>query len=75
MDIGDIVIHINEELSATRIHELERDLAEDPGIYCACVHENTHHLLVVDFDPEEVRPSHIVHSIRNRGLHAQMIGL
>ena len=75
MGTGDIVIHINEDLNEDRIHELERELGSDPGILCACMHEKTHHLLIVDFDPDQVQPSSIVHSIRHRGLHAQMIGL
>jgi hypothetical protein len=31
--------------------------------------------MVVDYDADAVRPSDIVHSVRSRGLHAQMIGL
>jgi len=75
MGTGDILIHINEELNEDRIHELEQDLGRDPGIFCACMNEKTRHLLVVDYDPVEIKPSGIVHSIRDRGLHAQMIGL
>lgn len=75
MGTGDILIHIDEELSDERIQELGRDIGLTPGIVSACVHENTHHLFVVDFDPEVIKPSHILHSIRHRGFHAQMVGL
>jgi hypothetical protein len=75
MGIGDIVIHIDEDLNDDRIHELERQLSGDQGVYSACMHEKTRHLMVVDFDPDEIRPSSIVQAVRGRGLHAQMLGL
>ncbi len=74
MSSGNIVIHIDETLQDDRVHELERSLGGDQGIVSACMHEKTRHLMVVDFDPYEVRPSRIVRSVRERGLHAQMIG-
>jgi len=74
MYTGDIVIHINEELDDKGIHDLEQQIGGEPGIQCACAHEKTRHLMVVDYDPEEVRPSGIVQSFRDQGLHAQMVG-
>ena len=74
MHYGDIVIHIDEDLDDNRIHNLERALGDEQGVYSACVHERRRHLMVVDFDPDQVRPSYIVHSVRSKGLHAEMIG-
>jgi hypothetical protein len=75
MYTGDIVIHIDESLDDDGIRHLERDVGDERGVLSACMHEKTRHLMVVDFDPKEVQPSHIVHAIRGRGLHAEMIGL
>ena len=75
MYTGDIVIHIDEELDNDRIHDLERQMGYTRGIYSACMHERTRHLMVVDFDATEVRPSGIVQAVRSQGLHAEMIGL
>jgi hypothetical protein len=74
MYTGDIVIHIDEALNADRIHDLQRQIGDGRGIFSACMHEKTRHLMVVDFDPTQVRPSAIVQSVRGHGLHAQMIG-
>jgi len=74
MYTGDIVIHIDEELDNDRIHDLERQIGDEHGVYSACMHEKTRHLMVVDFDATEVRPSRIVESVRGWGLHAEMIG-
>jgi hypothetical protein len=75
MHTSDIVIHIDETLDDGRIHRLERELGDEPGVLSACCHERTPHLMVVDFDADSVRPSDIVQSVRNRGLHAEMLGL
>ena len=74
MNISDIVIHIGETLDDNRIHGLEREIGEQPGVYSACMHEKTRHLMVVDFDPMELRPSHLVRAVRERGLRAVMVG-
>jgi hypothetical protein len=71
---GDIVIHIDETLDDRRIHALERALGEEHGIYSACMHEKARHLMLVDFDATELCPSAIVQAVRERGLHAEMIG-
>lgn len=74
MKISDIVIHIGEALDDKRIHGLQREIGEQPGVYSACVNEKTRHLMVVDFDPEALRPSHLVRAVRERGLRAVMVG-
>ena len=75
MNISDIVIHISENLDDSSIHGLQREIGEETGGSSACMHDKTRHLMVVDFDPMEVRPSHLVHAVRERGLHAVMVGL
>jgi hypothetical protein len=38
------------------------------------MHDKARHLMLVDFDATALRPSTIVHAVRERGLHAEMIG-
>ena len=75
LDMGNIVLHIGDSLDDDQIHQLEYDIALYPGVYSVCTHEKTRHLMVVDFDPTQVRPSSIVHSVRDTGLRAEMVGL
>jgi hypothetical protein len=75
MHCGDIVIHIDESLDDSGIHDLERRLSASTGIVSACVHDQRRHLMLVDFDPADIKPSEIVSRVRNTGLHAEMIGL
>ncbi len=75
MQNGDILIHIDQTLSDTEIDQLLRDTSCAPGVVGACVSDRARHLMVVDFDGDETRPSRILHSVRQRGLGAEMIGL
>ena len=75
MHIGDIVIHFEETLDDAGISGLEKTIGEAPGVLSAYVNEKTRHLMVVDFDPAVVRPSRLVQTFRDRGLHAVMVGL
>ena len=74
MHYGDIVIHIKQDLDNNAIYDLERQLGGERGVYSACFHENQRHLMVVDYDPQHIQPSRIVHAVRSKGLHAAMIG-
>ena len=74
MHNADILIHIDETLNDEAVHSLEREMGSEEGILSACMHERARHLMLVDFDARQVRPSHIVQWVRNRGLHAEMVG-
>lgn len=71
---ADILIHIDETLNDDAVHDLERDMGSQEGVLSACVPERARHLMLVDFDARQLRPSRIVQSVRSRGLHAEMIG-
>lgn len=71
----DVVIHIDEELDDANIHEVERDLVQINGVISACVHEKARHLMLVDYDPENLRSGFLLNRVKNHGLHAELIGL
>ncbi|HEC05810.1 heavy-metal-associated domain-containing protein [Thiolapillus sp.] len=71
----DILIHIDENLDDANIHEIERDISMIDGVYSACVHENARHLMLVDYDPENLVAQELLGRVENRGLHAELIGL
>ena len=72
--IANVVVHIDERLSTDQIQAVEKDIAYAGGVYCACVHERTPHLMVVDYDPMETQSTALLYNIRNHGLHAELIG-
>lgn len=72
---SDILIHIGESLDDDNIHLLEKNISFEHGIYSACVNEKARHLMLVDYDPEAVRATDILHHVKQSGLHAELIGL
>jgi hypothetical protein len=72
---ADFLIHINEDLSTDQIHHLENIIATNTGIQSVCVNNNHRHLMMVDYDPEEISSQTILNCVKNNGLHAQLVGL
>ena len=71
----DVVIHIDEDLADEAIYELERDLGEMQGVYSACVNDRARHLMLVDYDPEDVRAGQLLDQVRRHGVGAELVGL
>ena len=72
--VADVVLHIDESLSSDEIHSMEKELSMAGGVYSACVHERTPHLMVVDYDPMETHASYLLQNLHNHGLHGELIG-
>jgi hypothetical protein len=71
----DVLIHIDEELGDNDIHALERELSHMDGVYSACVNERARHLMLVDFDPADVKAAQLLRTVSAHGLHAELVGL
>ena len=71
---ANLVVHIDETLSADQLHGVEQDLSEINGIVSACAHEKTPHLMVVDYDPLTLRSEAVLKHFQGSGLHAELIG-
>ena len=72
---ADMLVHIDEELAAGELQELERTLGAESGIYSACVSDKTTHLLMVEYDPEDISAKHILDRVHETGVHAEIVGL
>ncbi|MEN8213586.1 MAG: heavy-metal-associated domain-containing protein [Pseudomonadota bacterium] len=69
-----VIVHIDETLSDDEIHEVEQELATDDGVQAACMHVRTRHLMVVDYDAEQIKSLQLLGRVRSQGLHAALIG-
>ena len=72
---SDVLIHIDEELADEAIQQLERDISFIPGVVSACVNQRARHLMLVDYDPEDVHATDLLGMVRRRGVSAELIGL
>jgi len=71
----DLIIHIDEELDDTRIHEIEKSLIQNEGVHSACVHEKARHLMLVDYDPDDVASGQLLEHVQAQGFHAELVGI
>lgn len=71
----DVVIHIDEDLTDSNIHSLERELAGKSGVYSACVNDKARHLMLIDYDPSDIAATELLHCVQDHGVHAELIGL
>ena len=71
----DVLIHIDEDLSDEAIHDIEADLAQLQGVFCACVNDRARHLMLVDYDPEDIASTSLLRLVEAHGVHAELIGL
>jgi hypothetical protein len=74
INMANVVVHIDENLTDDQIRAMEKDLAYEQGVYSACVHEKTPHLMVVDYDPTETRAQNLLQDVRRHQIHAELIG-
>jgi hypothetical protein len=73
--LNEVVVHINESLDDAAFSELEKGIRLDQGVVSVGRQANQDHLMVVVYDSEVARASSILHNFRERGLHAQLIGM
>jgi 16S rRNA G1207 methylase RsmC len=71
----DVVIHIDENLADEAIHTIEQDLSSQPGVFSACVNDRARHLLLVDYDPKDVKAVELLGRVRDHGVGAELVGL
>jgi hypothetical protein len=72
---NEIVVHINENVDDAMLDTLEAGIRRDPGVVSVGHQHNRNHMMVVVYDSEVSRAPSILHNFRERGLHAQLIGM
>lgn len=73
--MGDILIHIGENLNDEAQDWLETHVLNQKGVLSAAVSNTANHLMIVDFDHLSTTSMNILHSVKRQGLHAELVGL
>jgi hypothetical protein len=72
--LNDIVVHLDENVDEATLHMLEQDIRLDQAVISVGHRPNQNHLMMVVYDSAVARAASILHTFRERGLHAQLIG-
>lgn len=74
MDMADVVIHINESVDHDRRTEIADMIRNHKGVMGVAHHDEKPHLLIVEFNPDEVHAKELLQVALDQGVHAQLVG-
>lgn len=74
-EITNVMVHVNENMDEPTLNSLENAMREDPGVISVGHNPKHPHLLLVAYDSAVARSSTFMHQFRERGMHAQLVGL
>jgi len=72
--ISDVMIHINENLSAEQRAMLEENMRQIEGVIAPRFNPGKDHLMVVAFNPDKTGTAALLAKARSAGYTAQLIG-
>ena len=75
LNLVDLTVHIDENLSPEQRITIEDSLRALDGIVSVHGSSKTPHLTIVQYNPEEIDSQKILKRITNQGAHAELIGL
>lgn len=70
----EVVVHLNDTLGETRRQDLTTALEEKNGVYSAEFCPLRYHLMLVDYDSEQLSSQDVLHLINKEHVTAQLIG-
>lgn len=73
--IADVMVHVDESLNDESLHALEDEIRGDRGVVSVGHNPGKQHLLMVAYDSEVAHPVDFIQQLRERGLHAELVGL
>ena len=74
MNLCDVLVHIDETLSAVQKNELEEDMRELPGVVAPRFNPGQDHLMLVAFNSDQVNYTSLLGRVQAHGYSAQLIG-
>lgn len=73
--LTEVLVHLDESVDEAVIAEIEQGIRQDRGVVSVGRRPGQKQLLLVVYDCTVARATSILHNFRERGLHAQLIGM
>ena len=74
-EMTDVTIHIDETLDSATMEKLRDVLMGANGVLTADYQRENTHLVVVEYDPHRIDSKNLLKTVRDHGLHAELVGL
>jgi len=72
--LSGLVMHIGNNLSYATRRQVEHNVMHHEGVASACFNESRPHLMVIEYDPQQINSFEIMKEVHNNALHAARIG-
>jgi len=73
--LAEVTFHIDEDTSHDDREHLRDKLLSIEGVMAAAYHDEKPHLMLIEYNPDAVQSIEFVNAARDRGLHAELIGM
>lgn len=71
----DVMLHIDSETDHEEREYLRDMILKQNGVDAAAYHDEKPHLMVIEYDPDEITSQQLLNIILKRGIHAELVGL
>jgi len=75
INLADITLHIDEDLSAEQRGTVEESLRALDGVVSVHNADRTPHLTIVEYNPSVMDSQRILKRVTDQGAHAELVGL
>ncbi|MCG6941847.1 MAG: ATP-binding protein [Thiohalocapsa sp.] len=75
ISLSDVLIHIDEALSAERRQAVEAKLRDLDGVVSVKIPDDRPHLTLVEYLHEKVDSRQLLSAVTGEGVHAELVGL
>ena len=75
MEMVDVTIHIDETVHRERRTQIADMVRAHKGVMGVAHHDETPHLLIVEYDPDTVNSQELLQTVLEQGVHAELIGM
>jgi hypothetical protein len=73
--LAEVTLHMDEETTHDEREAFRDVLLGMAGVMAAACHDERPHLMLIEYDPDAVKSIDFVNAAKNRGIHAELIGL
>ena len=75
INLADVTVHIDENVDHDARERIQDEVRGLDGVVAAVSHDQRPHLMIVEYDPQQVDSQTIRACVTRQGVHAELIGL
>ena len=75
IDLADVTLHVDETLDTAGLADLDTAIRNLDGVVSVHVNPDRPHLFILEYNPTKVSSQQLLDNVKQRGLHAELVGL